>query len=136
MPGLVSPVSPDLPRYRSYKPHDATLFLPIQSYCIQGLPVHEASVIRVLTRSLLQQAALAQLRLSRQPTKPAMSGYYYHPQSFGQPPQQPQPAVFRPTKPEDWEPYHDIIAHLYNTMNMKLKDVMTEMQVSYNFKAT
>jgi len=42
--------------------------------------------------------------------------------------------MFRPTKPEDWEPYRAMIAHLYNTM--KLKDVMTEMEVQYSFKAT
>ncbi|KAK0636507.1 Clr5 domain-containing protein [Bombardia bombarda] len=42
--------------------------------------------------------------------------------------------MFRPTKPEDWEPYRDVIAHLYNTM--KLKDVMTEMQARHHFKAT
>lgn len=48
--------------------------------------------------------------------------------------QQGQPAVFRPEKPEDWEPYRDVIAQLYTTM--KLKDVMTEMQATYGFKAT
>jgi hypothetical protein len=62
-----------------------------------------------------------------------MDPYY----AYGQSAQQPVAvAMYRPSKPEDWEPYRDIIAHLYNTMNMKLKDVMTEMQVSYNFKAT
>ncbi|GAB1319134.1 Clr5 domain-containing protein [Madurella fahalii] len=60
-----------------------------------------------------------------------MSEYYMYTQPGGQ---QIQPAMFRPAKAEDWEPYRDIIAHLYNTM--KLKDVMTEMQVTYNFKAT
>ncbi|KAK3379243.1 Clr5 domain-containing protein [Lasiosphaeria ovina] len=45
-----------------------------------------------------------------------------------------EPPMFRPTKPEDWEPYRDLIAHLYN--EMKLKDVMTEMQVVHRFKAT
>jgi hypothetical protein len=44
------------------------------------------------------------------------------------------PKMFRPSKPEDWEQYREVIANLYNSM--KLKDVMTEMQVSYNFKAT
>ena len=63
-----------------------------------------------------------------------MDAYYTYDQSAQQ---QPLPvAAYRPSKPEDWEPYRDIIAHLYNTMNMKLKDVMTEMQVTYNFKAT
>jgi len=62
-----------------------------------------------------------------------MDGYYVYSQSA----QQPVPvASFRPSKPEDWEPYREIIAHLYNTMNMKLKDVMAEMQVTYGFKAT
>jgi hypothetical protein len=67
-----------------------------------------------------------------------MDPYYAYGQSaYGQSSQQPvQAAMYRPSKPEDWEPYRDIIAHLYNTMNMKLKDVMTEMQVTYNFKAT
>ena len=45
-----------------------------------------------------------------------------------------EPSMFRPTKAEDWEPYRDTIAHLYNTM--KLKDVMAEMQAAYQFKAT
>lgn len=62
-----------------------------------------------------------------------MDEYYV----YGQSAQQPVPvASFRPSKPEDWEPYREIIAHLYNTMNMKLKDVMAEMQVTYGFKAT
>ncbi|KAK1774418.1 Clr5 domain-containing protein [Copromyces sp. CBS 386.78] len=42
--------------------------------------------------------------------------------------------AFRPTRPEDWEPYRDLIAHLYTTM--KLKDVMNEMHSRHNFKAT
>ncbi|KAK4035131.1 hypothetical protein C8A01DRAFT_38405 [Parachaetomium inaequale] len=62
-----------------------------------------------------------------------MDAYYVY---AGQSSQQPVPAAYRPSKPEDWEPYRDIIAHLYNTMNMKLKDVMSEMQMTYNFKAT
>lgn len=62
-----------------------------------------------------------------------MSDYYLYSEPVQQ---EAQPAVFRPSKPEDWEPYREIIAHLYNTMNMKLKDVMTEMQLTYNFKAT
>jgi hypothetical protein len=61
-----------------------------------------------------------------------MDSYYV----YGQSSQQTVPAAYRPSKPEDWEPYHDIIAHLYNTLNMKLKDVMSEMQGTYNFKAT
>lgn len=61
-----------------------------------------------------------------------MDTYY----GYGQSAQQTVPAAYRPSKPEDWEPYRDIIAHLYNTMNMKLKDVMSEMQATYNFKAT
>ncbi|KAK3938805.1 Clr5 domain-containing protein [Diplogelasinospora grovesii] len=44
------------------------------------------------------------------------------------------PQMFRPSKPEDWEPYRDVIAHLYTTM--KLKDVMVEMQTRHQFKAT
>lgn len=44
--------------------------------------------------------------------------------------------MIRPTKPEDWEPYREIIAEMYNTLNMRLKDVMTQMQIAYNFKAT
>ncbi|KAL2267071.1 hypothetical protein VTJ83DRAFT_4348 [Remersonia thermophila] len=56
---------------------------------------------------------------------------------YGEPTQQPaQPATYRPTKPEDWEPYRDLIAHFYITLNMKLKDVMVEMETSYGFKAT
>ncbi|SPQ20123.1 1b61e22c-2f0b-4aed-8aad-a42d7b09f665 [Thermothielavioides terrestris] len=62
-----------------------------------------------------------------------MDGYYGY---AGPAAQQSQAAVFRPSKPEDWEPYRDIIAHLYNTMNMKLKDVMAEMEATYTFKAT
>ncbi|KAK1755887.1 Clr5 domain-containing protein [Echria macrotheca] len=42
--------------------------------------------------------------------------------------------MIRPTKPEDWERWRDIIAHLYNTM--KLKEVMAEMESKYKFKAT
>jgi hypothetical protein len=62
-----------------------------------------------------------------------MNPYY----AYGQPATQQVPVtMYRPSKPEDWEPCRDIIAHLYNTMNMKLKDVMTEMEVTYNFKAT
>ncbi|KAK4200365.1 Clr5 domain-containing protein [Triangularia verruculosa] len=62
-----------------------------------------------------------------------MSGYYHMPLE-GQYDQHAEPSAFRPSRAEDWEPYRDIIAHLYNTM--KLKDVMTEMQMTYNFKAT
>ena len=62
-----------------------------------------------------------------------MDAYYGYSQSAQQPASS---ATYRPSKPEDWEPYRDIIAHLYNTLNMKLKDVMTEMQVTYSFKAT
>ncbi|KAL2189920.1 hypothetical protein L209DRAFT_749867 [Thermothelomyces heterothallicus CBS 203.75] len=62
-----------------------------------------------------------------------MDAYY----GYGEASQPPPPAAcYRPSKPEDWEPYRDIIAHLYNTLNMKLKDVMSEMQLTYNFKAT
>ncbi|KAK3688342.1 Clr5 domain-containing protein [Podospora appendiculata] len=42
--------------------------------------------------------------------------------------------MFRPTKPEDWEPYRDIIGDLYTMM--KLKEVMAEMQIRHHFKAT
>jgi hypothetical protein len=42
--------------------------------------------------------------------------------------------MFRPTKPEDWEGYRDVIADLYTTM--KLRDVMAEMQARHSFKAT
>ncbi|KAK3306848.1 Clr5 domain-containing protein [Chaetomium strumarium] len=62
-----------------------------------------------------------------------MDGYYAYPESAEQ---QGPATMIRPSKPEDWEPFREIIAHLYNTMNMKLKDVMTEMQLTYNFKAT
>jgi len=65
-----------------------------------------------------------------------MSGYYQMPmpgQHF-QYQVQSEPMMVRPSRAEDWEPYRDIIAHLYNTM--KLKDVMTEMQMTYSFKAT
>ncbi|KAJ4300168.1 hypothetical protein N0V88_002837 [Collariella sp. IMI 366227] len=64
-----------------------------------------------------------------------MDAYYMYPEA-GQSSQGQAPASFRPSKPEDWEPYREVIAHLYNTMNMKLKDVMTEMEVTYSFKAT
>lgn len=40
----------------------------------------------------------------------------------------------RPSNPDDWEPYKEIIAQLYT--EIKLKDVMSEMQRSYGFKAT
>ncbi len=63
----------------------------------------------------------------------AAAGYY----GYGQSSQQPvQVASVRPSRPEDWEPYRHIIAHLYNTLNMKLKDVMAEMEMTYGFKAT
>lgn len=74
-----------------------------------------------------------------------MSDYYYmypgsadqtQQQTQYQTQQQAQPVVFRPSKPEDWEPYREIIANYYNAMNMKLKDVMTQMEVTYGFKAT
>ncbi|KAK4146100.1 uncharacterized protein C8A04DRAFT_35364 [Dichotomopilus funicola] len=61
-----------------------------------------------------------------------MDTYY----AYGQAAVQPVLVTYRPSKPEDWEPYRDTIAHLYNTMNMKLKDVMSEMEATYNFKAT
>lgn len=68
-----------------------------------------------------------------------MSGsdyYMYHPQEVGSAQLQGQTTVFRPSKPADWEPYRDAIAHYYITMNMKLKDVMPEMETTYFFKAT
>ncbi len=74
-----------------------------------------------------------QVRLSSINTTTAMDGYYTYDHS-PQPASPPSP--FRPGKPEDWEPYHDIIAHLYNTLNLKLKDVMAEMEQTYSFKAT
>lgn len=40
----------------------------------------------------------------------------------------------RPENHEDWEPYKEIIAQLYT--EVRLKDVMREMQRSYGFKAT
>ncbi|KAB5532564.1 Clr5 domain-containing protein [Coniochaeta sp. 2T2.1] len=46
----------------------------------------------------------------------------------------PAPQTVRPTNPEDWEPYKDVISHLYT--EVKLKDVMREMERSYGFKAT
>jgi len=66
----------------------------------------------------------------------AMDPYYMYSQPVQQAAGSASTASYRPSKPEDWEPYRDIIAHLYNTLNMKLKDVMTEMQVTYGFKAT
>lgn len=74
-----------------------------------------------------------QVRPSSANNTNTMDGYYTYDQS-PQPSSPPSP--FRPAKPEDWEPYHDIIAHLYNTMNLKLKDVMAEMEQTYGFKAT
>jgi len=66
-----------------------------------------------------------------------MSNYYMYAQGqHYQQPQQSQATMIRPTKPEDWEPYREIIAEMYNTLNMRLKDVMTQMQIAYNFKAT
>ncbi|KAL2255609.1 hypothetical protein VTK26DRAFT_3020 [Humicola hyalothermophila] len=50
--------------------------------------------------------------------------------------QQTHSVAFRPSRPEDWEPYREVIANYYNTMNMKLKDVMFQMEVTYGFKAT
>ncbi|KAK4161001.1 Clr5 domain-containing protein [Cladorrhinum sp. PSN259] len=63
-----------------------------------------------------------------------MSGYYQLPMPAQQVQYQPEPIMVRPSRAEDWEPYREVIAHLYNTM--KLKDVMTEMQMTYHFKAT
>ncbi|KAL2019312.1 hypothetical protein VTK56DRAFT_9779 [Thermocarpiscus australiensis] len=60
-----------------------------------------------------------------------MSEHYYFPPEAQQ---QTQSVMFRPSNPEDWEPYREIIAHLYSTMT--LKDVMAEMQTTYYFKAT
>lgn len=40
----------------------------------------------------------------------------------------------RPSNPHDWEPYKQVIAQLYT--EVKLKDVMREMEKSYSFKAT
>ncbi|KAK3390815.1 Clr5 domain-containing protein [Podospora didyma] len=62
-----------------------------------------------------------------------MSDYYQLPSRSSQH-HRSEPAMFRPNKPEDWEPYRELIANLYN--EMKLKDVMTEMQMVYHFKAT
>ena len=42
--------------------------------------------------------------------------------------------MYRPSRPEDWEAYRDVISHLYSTK--KLKDVMKEMERQYYFKAT
>jgi hypothetical protein len=42
--------------------------------------------------------------------------------------------TIRPENPEDWEPYKEVIAQLYT--EIKLKDVMREMERSYGFKAT
>ncbi|KAK4187122.1 hypothetical protein QBC35DRAFT_474863 [Podospora australis] len=63
-----------------------------------------------------------------------MSGYYQLPMPGQHVQHHAQPVMFRPSRAEDWEPYRDVIAHMYNTM--KLKDVMTEMEVNYHFKAT
>lgn len=65
-----------------------------------------------------------------------MSDYYMYAESSDMAQQQAQPGMFRPSNPEDWEPYREVIAHLYNTLNMKLKDVMTEMEATYFFKGT
>ncbi len=59
---------------------------------------------------------------------------YYHQYSRASHHRSVEPAMIRPSKPEDWEPYREIIGELYTSM--KLKDVMTEMQLSYHFKAT
>jgi hypothetical protein len=42
--------------------------------------------------------------------------------------------IVRPSNSDDWEPYKDVIAQLYT--EVKLKDVMREMERSYGFKAT
>ncbi len=62
-----------------------------------------------------------------------MDGYYLYNQSAQQAAVAPE---FRPSRAEDWEPYRQTIAHMYNTLNMKLKDVMAQMLVMYNFRAT
>jgi Clr5-like protein len=46
----------------------------------------------------------------------------------------PVPQPIRPTHPEDWEPYKEVISQLYT--EVKLKDVMREMERNYGFKAT
>jgi hypothetical protein len=40
----------------------------------------------------------------------------------------------RPESSSDWEPYREIISQLYE--EIRLKDVIVEMERSYNFKAT
>ena len=42
--------------------------------------------------------------------------------------------MFRPSRPEDWEGYRDVITDLYGSK--KLKDVMKDMERHYYFKAT
>lgn len=61
-----------------------------------------------------------------------LPGHTYNSLAANHPP--PTNIMFRPTKPEDWEPYRELIGHLYTYM--KLKDVMTEMQDQHHFKAT
>jgi hypothetical protein len=47
---------------------------------------------------------------------------------------QSQGSYLRPTKPEDWEPYRELIAELYR--DKKLKEVMEVMETEHGFKAT
>lgn len=42
--------------------------------------------------------------------------------------------MIRPSSPNDWEPYKEAITQLYE--EVRLKDVIKEMERSYNFKAT
>jgi hypothetical protein len=40
----------------------------------------------------------------------------------------------RPTSSSDWEPYREVISQLYE--EIRLKDVILEMERTYSFKAT
>ncbi|RKU48907.1 hypothetical protein DL546_008856 [Coniochaeta pulveracea] len=42
--------------------------------------------------------------------------------------------MVRPASSSDWEPYREVISQLYE--EIRLKDVIIEMERSYNFKAT
>lgn len=43
--------------------------------------------------------------------------------------------AFTPRTVEDWEPYREMITHLYSEKNETLKDVQKFMEANYNFKA-
>jgi hypothetical protein len=43
--------------------------------------------------------------------------------------------AFTPRTVEDWEPYQEIITHLYSDENETLKAVQKFMEANFNFKA-